>query len=1126
MEHPTITLFRPLLTMTTRDDRVAYLRAHPVLTSPYYVELLAAFAATLDGPTRGNAEAAFALRQEVFAMPKELPNPIGEAFGAVLRGSMTERQALEVVGRRDSVVELMFPVVDAAAGAAEKIAREDWRGGVLLMRIVLAALDARRAAIPENQQAMERTAVETWLMVATMALGDVPDGRLYRDAVGRAEALADLPEETVESKGQILHRLGVLHLDPYVAGRSSHDLPQQMRAWQRRLEEEYGDELAGIPEDELRMPEIEQALPMACAYFRRAAERRSGAPKGQTLKAWAQALVWQHLCGVTVDPREITTLAAAALDLLPADDFAAEHAELTGFLTMFGRPAQPARDGEDAAPARSLACRLSERAMRALDRLRGRPDPDRAGPSTLKEVSDRAKAMLATPLADLVERFGSLETENKLLQSAQAVAEDDRRLALTLMLAAQPLILEREEDRQAIFYQNLLAAMRRALAPHAPSADRRPVSDLVAALAADAQKDRGKREALPYALLWLAASTTRTDQEAEAGPALDLAWSLGDEVEPDLAPLFGRVRAMIDLGGAVNAVNESRYALAARRYAAAMGSHLRSGQPRVALDVLRRMLDLTRHGEEGTIEAIVAALASNALALESATGRAGTELIQSACRSVTAQAGAAGRFNPQLLLLILFVAKGRRFAAMLSHPDLPSLLEEPRVAAWESEIAALAARAPREPWSSALDQDTILTSYITPKEKRGGTSAADQLRNLRIQFDSWLNDRIGAERDDDAWVPTVDGLSDLLDEETVLLIQYLGQAASGALSLLTLLVSREGMSIARGEMADFPMATVELKSGEETVRANPLGLTVGRLRETLLQAPPEGMRADPEALRLLADDVGLLLGGGLDARLAALREGGKRHLWIWPHGPFHYYPFHLLGPADAPLAQDWCVTYLPSLQLVRREAPEGASERKTSLGAIGVDFEEGNPQGLPAMTEPGREAAQIAAAFGTEPLTGPAANRAGLVEALRRSRYVHIATHGQHDVSAPAFQRIFVRPEAGDPGVVHAYELLKLDLCGLDLVTLSACETALGRFDAGDNLRGFPAALLAAGATTIVGTLWEVETNAAASFFETFYATLRSTGSKRTAFREAQRRTRAAYPDYWDWGAFQLIGRS
>ena len=117
-----------------------------------------------------------------------------------------------------------------------------------------------------------------------------------------------------------------------------------------------------------------------------------------------------------------------------------------------------------------------------------------------------------------------------------------------------------------------------------------------------------------------------------------------------------------------------------------------------------------------------------------------------------------------------------------------------------------------------------------------------------------------------------------------------------------------------------------------------------------------------------------------------------------------------------------------------------------------------------------------------------------------------------------------VRRESDGDGILNAYELLRLDLRGLDLVTFSACETALGRFDPADNLRGIPAALLIAGVSTIVGTLWNVETETSTFFFTAFYRVLKETGSKKTAFRQAQAETRERYPKYRDWGAFQLIG--
>ena len=93
-----------------------------------------------------------------------------------------------------------------------------------------------------------------------------------------------------------------------------------------------------------------------------------------------------------------------------------------------------------------------------------------------------------------------------------------------------------------------------------------------------------------------------------------------------------------------------------------------------------------------------------------------------------------------------------------------------------------------------------------------------------------------------------------------------------------------------------------------------------------------------------------------------------------------------------------------------------------------------------------------------------------------------------------------------------------------DLITLSACETALGRFDMGDNLRGFPESLLIAGVSTIVGTLWPIETSCSRYFFVRLYAALRDGVNKGDAFRKAQLQTRRKFPQYRDWGAFYLTG--
>jgi CHAT domain-containing protein len=96
-----------------------------------------------------------------------------------------------------------------------------------------------------------------------------------------------------------------------------------------------------------------------------------------------------------------------------------------------------------------------------------------------------------------------------------------------------------------------------------------------------------------------------------------------------------------------------------------------------------------------------------------------------------------------------------------------------------------------------------------------------------------------------------------------------------------------------------------------------------------------------------------------------------------------------------------------------------------------------------------------------------------------------------------------MKPGGNDSGVVKAYELIGLDLRGCELITLSACETALGRFDRLNNIRGLPATLFLDGAQTIIGTFWEVESHCAQYFFSLLYERLNAGDTKLEAFSNA-----------------------
>jgi CHAT domain-containing protein len=96
----------------------------------------------------------------------------------------------------------------------------------------------------------------------------------------------------------------------------------------------------------------------------------------------------------------------------------------------------------------------------------------------------------------------------------------------------------------------------------------------------------------------------------------------------------------------------------------------------------------------------------------------------------------------------------------------------------------------------------------------------------------------------------------------------------------------------------------------------------------------------------------------------------------------------------------------------------------------------------------------------------------------------------------------------------------------LDLVVLSACNTALGESLPGEGLMGMTQAFFAAGAQRVLGTLWEVDDQATSAWMRHYYLALRETHSPTSALRKAQQAMAAdaqwSAPYYW--AGFVLAG--
>jgi CHAT domain-containing protein len=79
------------------------------------------------------------------------------------------------------------------------------------------------------------------------------------------------------------------------------------------------------------------------------------------------------------------------------------------------------------------------------------------------------------------------------------------------------------------------------------------------------------------------------------------------------------------------------------------------------------------------------------------------------------------------------------------------------------------------------------------------------------------------------------------------------------------------------------------------------------------------------------------------------------------------------------------------------------------------------------------------------------------------------------------------RPDAPGRGLLTGEALVGLDLSGLELAVLSACETGLGEVAGGEGVFGLQKALHLAGCRAVVASLWKVDDDATAALMGLFY---------------------------------------
>lgn len=276
---------------------------------------------------------------------------------------------------------------------------------------------------------------------------------------------------------------------------------------------------------------------------------------------------------------------------------------------------------------------------------------------------------------------------------------------------------------------------------------------------------------------------------------------------------------------------------------------------------------------------------------------------------------------------------------------------------------------------------------------------------------------------------------------------------------------------------------------------------------------------------------------------------GKTSLCIIPDGFLWDLPFQAIQSREGHyLLEDFAISYAPSLSVLKEMS---LRKRREQAAASLLAF--GNPtvangiaanvkatyrgENLGPLPEAEMEVSALKTIWAdpsTRVLVGANARKRVFRDEASKYKIIHLATHGILDDASPMYSGLVMARAENDPtddGLLEAREIMQLDLRA-DLVVLSACQTARGRFGAGEGMVGMSWAFFVAGVPSMLASQWNVNSAGTAKLMVDFHKRLREQSSqsqtKGSALQQASldlmKDPRYRHPYFW--AGFILIGKN
>ncbi len=378
-------------------------------------------------------------------------------------------------------------------------------------------------------------------------------------------------------------------------------------------------------------------------------------------------------------------------------------------------------------------------------------------------------------------------------------------------------------------------------------------------------------------------------------------------------------------------------------------------------------------------------------------------------------------------------------------------------------------------------------------------------------------------------VPTIADVQDHLDDETVVLSYFTGSNV-----VYRYAITKNNFSLVKLPVENFDDLLTGMRKGI-MYRLN--GIYIEKARQLYRLLIPDNIPKEAGNLVIIPDGNLSLL--PFEALLQNDEDGNSspgRWSYLLNRFNISYSPsfalwLKLRQPSPPALIKNSMLAFAP---VFTRETESGLTSIEPDHGPYFSAYNLSlNDFGLAPLKESENEVTEVCGLFQNNSsksglyLFSEASEKNFCLQPLDQFNFIHIATHGFVNKINPELSGLLFAPvqDSGYDNILYTGEIYNLKL-NADLVTLSACDTGMGKIAEGEGLLGFSRAFLYSGAKNLMLSLWKVNDVSTSELMVDFYSGVLDRNEPFAASLATAKKDliKAGFSHPFYWAPFILIG--